>query len=283
MLALEVMKKLTLSLHFMQTAFKVEVAGSKSKTCYSTTIPHHRGCGHSWGYCFCFAVWIQNIRYLCRFLSADMVSSLLFFILDQLIVIYSIIHHDVSAETTSAFLRCIASFNLRKSCLFALSRIFTLSHLIGWCSVQACSAIADLSNDQLWHASLCSLILVPSLLMVSPMYTFPHVQGISYTMPECSSMGNWYLTFVSLDLKVGADLKMVFIPCCRHTLVISSLIPWTYGMNTFISSVCDTTNRQDLLRLKEAMHIQLKDEGERVNRDIGTAVPYCWIAMLKLL
>ena len=30
---------------------------------------------------------------------------LLFFILDQLIVIYSIIHHDVSAETTSAFLR----------------------------------------------------------------------------------------------------------------------------------------------------------------------------------
>ena len=42
---------------------------------------------------------------LCRFFSADMVSSLLFFILDQLIVIYSIIHHDVSAETTSAFLR----------------------------------------------------------------------------------------------------------------------------------------------------------------------------------
>ena len=29
------------------------------------------------------------------------ISSLLFFILDQLIVIYSIIHHDVSAETTS--------------------------------------------------------------------------------------------------------------------------------------------------------------------------------------
>ena len=26
----------------------------------------------------------------------------------------------------------------------------------------------------------------------------------------------------------------------------------------------------------------MKDEGERVNRDIGTAVPYCWIAMLKL-
>ena len=71
--------------------------------------------------------------------------------------------------------------------------------VIGWCSVQACSAIADLSNEQLWHASLCSLILVPSLLMVSPTYTFPHVQGISYTMPECLSMGNWYLTFVSLE------------------------------------------------------------------------------------
>ena len=47
--------------------------------------------------------------------------------------------------------------------------------------------------------------------------------------------------------------------------------------------ILDNANRQDLLRLKEAMHIQLKDEGERVNRDIGTAVPYCWIAMLKLL
>ena len=44
--------------------------------------------------------------------------------------------------------------------------------------------------------------------------------------------------------------------------------------------ILDNANRQDLLRLKEAMHIQLKDEGERVN---GTAVPYCWIAMLKLL
>ena len=65
-------------------------------------------------------------------------------------------------RTTSASFSwmCIASFNLSKSCLLALSRIFTLSHLIGWCSVQACSAIADLSNEQLWHASLCSLILV---------------------------------------------------------------------------------------------------------------------------
>ena len=42
--------------------------------------------------------------------------------------------------------------------------------------------------------------------------------------------------------------------------------------------ILDKANRQDLLRIKEAVHIQLKDEGERVNRDIGTAVPYCWIA-----
>ena len=46
--------------------------------------------------------------------------------------------------------------------------------------------------------------------------------------------------------------------------------------------ILDKANRQDLLRIKEAVHIQLKDEGERVNRDIGRAVPYCWIAMLKL-
>ena len=53
----------------------------------------------------------------------------------------------------------------------------------------------------------------------------------------------------------------------------------SYPVGQYIK-ILDKANRQDLLK---AMHIQLKDEGERVNRDIGTAVPYCWIAMLKLL
>ena len=40
-------------------------------------------------------------------------------------------------------LMCRASFNLSMSCLFALSIIFVLSQRIGWCSDQACSAMAD--------------------------------------------------------------------------------------------------------------------------------------------
>ena len=48
---------------------------------------------------------------------------------------------------------------------------------MGWSFVNACSAIVDLSVRPFLHASRCSFSLVPSLRPVSPMYTWPQVQG----------------------------------------------------------------------------------------------------------
>ena len=62
---------------------------------------------------------------------------------------------------------------------------------------QTCSAMADLLVSPFLQASLCSLILVSSLRMVSPIYTFPHEHGTWYTTPELNSVGNLSLTLVT--------------------------------------------------------------------------------------
>ena len=99
-------------------------------------------------------------------------------------------------------LMCRASFNLSMSCLFALSITFVLSQRIGWCSDQACSAMADLSNCPQIHASLCSFNLVSNHLTVSPMYIFPQVHGTWYTTLDSFPMGSLSFTLVNFSLKV---------------------------------------------------------------------------------
>ena len=55
------------------------------------------------------------------------------------------------------------------------------------------------------------------------------------------------------------------------------------GLNTiqFFGKVIDRANRQDILRLKEALHIRLTNKDERFNRDVGMVVPDCWVATIN--
>ena len=82
---------------------------------------------------------------------------------------------------------------------------------MGWSFVHACSAIADLSVRPFLHTSRCSFSLVPSLRLVSPMYTWPQVQGTSYTMFAYFSMGRGCFTFVRRPRRVGLDLNTVLM------------------------------------------------------------------------
>ena len=47
------------------------------------------------------------------------------------------------------------------------------------------------------------------------------------------------------------------------------------------TKIIDRANRQDILRLKEALHIRLTNKDERFNRDVGMVVPDCWVATIN--
>ena len=70
------------------------------------------------------------------------------------------------------------------------------------------------------HPGACSCLLV-----VSPMYTFPQLQGILYTTQELMLVGNLSLTLESCALKVIPDLNAVLMLNLLHTRLMSSLRP----------------------------------------------------------
>ena len=101
-------------------------------------------------------------------------------------------------RSLSGFVRMFSdSFMTSSMVRLARCRTFVASQRMGWSFVHACSAIADLSVRPFLHASRCSFSLVPSLRLVSPMYTWPQVQGTSYTTFACFSMGRGSFTSVS--------------------------------------------------------------------------------------
>ena len=63
----------------------------------------------------------------------------------------------------------MASFGSSSLGCLAMSTTMVSSHLMVWWSFHACSAIADFSRVPFQQASRCSLSLVSSLLLVSPM------------------------------------------------------------------------------------------------------------------
>ena len=67
----------------------------------------------------------------------------------------------------------IASFTTNSIVQLACCSILVSSQWMGWSSVQACSAMADLSMKAFMQASLCSFRCVSSRRVVSPMYTLP--------------------------------------------------------------------------------------------------------------
>ena len=49
------------------------------------------------------------------------------------------------------------------------------------------------------QASLCSFNLVSNLQLVSPMYTWPQLQGTQYTTLDCLPRGNVSFTLVNIE------------------------------------------------------------------------------------
>ena len=85
-------------------------------------------------------------------------------------------------RVSSGVIRMLSdSFRTSSMVLLARCKTFVPVQFIGWSFVHACSAMADLSVRHFTHASLCFLILVSSLRLVSPMYTLLQVHGTSYT------------------------------------------------------------------------------------------------------
>ena len=81
----------------------------------------------------------------------------------------------------------------------ACCSILVSSKRMGWSSVQACSAMADLSVQHLMHASLCSFRRVVSRRVVSPMYTFPQVCQCVWMLYRANSHKNDKFNCVMLE------------------------------------------------------------------------------------
>ena len=119
---------------------------------------------------------------------------------------------------------CRASLMSSVVLFFASSSTLVSSHSIGWCCPQACPAMADFSLSPLLVAALCSFMWVLRALFVSPIYTWPQLQGIWYTTHDFFSSGSWSLTFISCPWRVNADQKTVRMLYLLHTCLTSSLI-----------------------------------------------------------
>ena len=81
----------------------------------------------------------------------------------------------------------IASFTTNSIVWLACCSILLSLQRMGWSSVQACSAIADLSMKPMIHAKY-SFRRVSSQHVASAIYTFPQVHGTSLTTLICSSL-----------------------------------------------------------------------------------------------
>ena len=106
---------------------------------------------------------------------------------------------------------CRASL-MSNDVFFAWSNRLVSSHSIGYCCPQACSAMADFSVSPRLVAALCSFVRVSRALFVSPIYTWPQLQGIWYTTPDFFSNRSGPLPLVSCSRRVDADPKTV--RCC---------------------------------------------------------------------
>ena len=78
-------------------------------------------------------------------------------------------------------------------------------------------------------ADWCSLIRVPKALLVSPMYSFPQLQGTLYTTPALLEGGSTSLTLVSCCRSEDAVVNAVLMSKRLQILLRSSLNPDTYG------------------------------------------------------
>ncbi len=125
---------------------------------------------------------------------------------------------------------CTASLIFNSRFSLALSTTLTSSHLMGWCCCQACSAMSQTFSSPLLQASLCPFYLCSNLLIVSPMYTLPQLQGILYTMDGSVVMGIVTLIFVRCDHSISPDLNAVLMLKSLHTLWMLSLNPAMYGI-----------------------------------------------------
>ena len=100
----------------------------------------------------------------------------------------------------------------------AWSSMVMLSHW-GRCFSQACSAIADLSVSPCLVTAWCSLRRVSRLLLVSPMYASPQLQGILYTTLDFLRVGSVFFTLVSYCCSVLIVVKCVcvfeLLNCCE--------------------------------------------------------------------
>ena len=107
--------------------------------------------------------------------------------------------------------RCRASLISSTEFFGASSSIRTSLQSIVCPSCQACSATADFSSCPRQAAARCSFILVSRVLLVSPIYTFPQLQGTLYTTPDFFSIGMGSFTLTRAVLRVLADLKAVLM------------------------------------------------------------------------
>ena len=172
--------------------------------------------------------------------------------------------------------------------------------------------MADLSNCPQIHASL-SFNLVSNRLTVSPMYIFPQVHGNhigQFSHGELVTLRE-KLTRVKDKLPMGKLSNVVYqVPCTCGKIYIGETVwrldtrlkkhkdacicgqldksaiaehAWSeyHPILWESTKVIDRANRQDILRLKEALHIRLTNKDERFNRDVGMVVPDCWVATIN--
>ena len=63
----------------------------------------------------------------------------------------------------------------------------------------------------------------------------------------------------------------------KHAWTTNHAIEWNE------TTVLDQARRRKELMIKEALHISLTPENQRLNRDGGLELPACWTAILKVL
>ena len=139
-------------------------------------------------------------------------------------------------------LSLIHRFNLSPSCSTISISCF---QFIIWLFWQTWSVMADLwcplvealqvdlvkFFSEIFSASfLCSVILVPSRLPVSPMYGFSRwMHGILYTTPAFFCFSTLSFVWTKTCLRVIWGLTTVATLCLVNTRCIFSVNEWTYG------------------------------------------------------
>lgn len=107
--------------------------------------------------------------------------------------------------------------------------------------------------------------------------------GVVYKIP--CSCGKYYIGETKRRLETRLKEHKDACRNCNYEKSAIAEHAWTehHPIKWSEATVIDNSNQQYILRIKEALHIQLSKPDQIFNREVGLDIPGCWLATLKTL